>query len=239
MNEERVERQRGAGRGARHAHSRRMRQGIGPADDERFKRAGLVKRRAPVRLDFLHRNGGRRRCREFARGWGLFGLPVDELGRPRGQAAGAHCYRNGLDGPKLTLGNLKKLVGIMRLNPVAQESGRHGDGQLPIAAVFRFHATEPTGVEILAQFGAQALGNIAPTVLQSVPCRIRHICSKPLFYCSIANQRRRFRQNPCVDGISPDPNSHAWNVSNGRSNPAKMPCVPPHRFLGLTRRFAL
>jgi hypothetical protein len=101
---------------------------------------------------------------------------------------------------KLALRHFEELVGIMRLNPIAEKSRRHGDGKLPVAAFFRLHAHEPGRIQILAKLGPEALCNIVPTALQSVLLRIRHGSFDASFF--VHHKPGGVGQSSRVNGIS-------------------------------------
>jgi hypothetical protein len=145
-------------------------EGVGTADDERLEAEALVERRTAERLVHGHERharpyldavmaarvelaDGRRQLRRF------------RFHRERADRGGTDVkFKPGDDGI-FGLPIAQYALAVVRLDPIAQEAGRHRQSYRALVDGFELHARKPAGEYVLAQFGAQALLDLLPALL--------------------------------------------------------------------------
>jgi hypothetical protein len=167
---ERVEHQRFAAPAGRDLPGRGVGEGVGAADDERLEGEALVERRTAERLVHGHERharpyldavmaarvelaDGRRQLRRFR-----FHRERADRGRTDVE------FKPGDDGI-FGLPIAQYPLAVVRLDPIAQEAGRHRQSYRALVDGFELHARKPAGEYVLAEFGAQALLDLLPALL--------------------------------------------------------------------------
>ena len=176
MDVERIEHQRVAAPVRRNLLRCGVRQRVGATDHEGVERKSRIKRRAAERL--VHGKNRSAVPAHLAGKGNEFARLADRqqcfdrllIRHDRTEYRGAHCHLHAHNGGILGLPVGKHALGIMRLDPAAQEPCRYRQPDTSRLGQLEFHACEPAIEHVLAEFCAQPLLDPIP----AFPISARH-----------------------------------------------------------------
>jgi hypothetical protein len=175
MDEQRIEAHRQAGLRFRDALCGRMGEAVRSAGDEALEGLARIKRRAALRHRLTQCRDRLRHCP--GRWHGLViarDAPFDDVLRTLRYAPCADLDMHIVEMAELGFARLEELLGVVRLDPVPEETGGDRDREAAIGAFLRLHAGKPACVEIIAEFRFEPLSDPVPALLELRAYRIRH-----------------------------------------------------------------